>query len=175
MIMEKYDLQKLQGRLHLKEALEEVRACNEFSERYGLSLSDAEIKELVEGRATALKESGRVEFEGGVLPKLIYAFCDSPYVNCDNYESTLAELQEAFYYFKNESQDSYTDDELIELMEKVFNGRAEGSTEYLIGTSLSTLCRYARMESDPYDDEEDEEGIVRLDFNPYEEEEDDLY
>ena len=88
------------------------------------------------------------------MPKLIYAFCDSPYIDRDNWESTLAELQEAFYYFKSDSQDKYTDDELIEFMVKVFNGRAQGSAEYLIGTSLDSLCRYARSDydaSNPYE------------------------
>lgn len=37
--------------------------------------------------------------------------------------------------------DLYTDDELIEIMVSVFNGRAQGSVEYLAGTSLDTLCR----------------------------------
>ena len=173
--MDKFNLQKLQGGVLVKEAMAEVRNCNKFSERFGLSLNDNDIKELVDGRIKALRESGRVEFDGGILPKLIYAFCDSPYINSDNYVSTLSELQEAFYYFKNESDDLYTDDELIELMETVFNGRAEGSAEYLIGTSLTKLCRYARMDTDAYDDGYDEDGIVRMDINPYEEEEGDLY
>ena len=42
-----------------------------------------------------------------------------------------AELQEAFYYFKTEAMEQFSDDELIEYMVKVFNGRAQGSTEYL--------------------------------------------
>lgn len=29
-------------------------------------------------------------------------------------------------------------------MVSVFNGRAQGSAEYLIGTSLESLCKYAR-------------------------------
>ena len=67
----------------------------------------------------------------------------------ENYESTLAELQEAFYYFKGEALELFTDDELIEFMVKVSNGRAQGSAEYLIGTSLDSLCRYARSDYDP--------------------------
>jgi len=55
----------------------------------------------------------------------------------------LAELQEAFYYYKTECKDAFTDDELIEYTVKVFNGRAHGSAEYLISTSLDDLRRYA--------------------------------
>lgn len=146
-----FDLARIQNQLQIESAKKEIRKCNDISERFGLSLTEDEITELVEFRAKALIDTGRVEFAGGILPKLIYAFCDSPYIEQSNYESLLAELQEAFYYFKNESMDQFTDDELIEFMVVVFNGRAQGSAEYLIGTSLDVLCRYARNGFDPDD------------------------
>ena len=37
-----------------------------------------------------------------------------------------------------------SDDELIEAMRDVFNGVAQGSLDYLAGTSLEELCRDAR-------------------------------
>lgn len=146
-----FGLINIQRQMMVENAKNEVRVCNSISEKFGLTLSEKEITELVECRAEALKETERIEFGGGILPKLVYAFCDSPYINQDNYQSTLAGLQEAFYYFKNESWDRLSDDELIEYMEKVFNGRAGGSVEYLLGTSLTALCRYARNEYNPRD------------------------
>lgn len=130
--------------LALVNAKQEIRACNEFTERFGLTLNEKEIDELVQCRLNTLKNSGRIEFGGGILPKLIFAFCDSPYIDQSNYEEILAALQEAFYYYKSGALDALTDDELIEFMVSVFNGRAQGSTEYLFGTSLDALCRYAR-------------------------------
>lgn len=138
------DILRNRNQLAIEDAKREIRLCNEFTEKFGLKLSEEEIGELVQCRAAALKNAGRVEFGGGILPRLIYAFCDSPYIEQDNYEATLAELQEAFYYYKSEALDLYTDDELIEFMVKVFNGRAQGSAEYLIETSLDALCRYSR-------------------------------
>ena len=135
-------------------AYQEVRECNEYSENFGLVLSESEIAELVSCRAEALRASGRIEFGGGILPKLILAFCDSPYINQDNYADTIAELQEAFYWFKTEAMDRFSDEELIEFMVKVFNGRAQGSAEYLSGTSLEALARYARTNFDPFDAKE---------------------
>lgn len=135
-------------------AYQEVRECNAYSENFGLVLSESEITELVSCRAEALRASGRIEFGGGILPKLIQAFCDSPYIDQDNYADTIAELQEAFYYFKTEAMDRFSDEELIEFMVKVFNGRAQGSAEYLSGTSLEALARYARTDFDPFDAEE---------------------
>ena len=147
------DIFRNQNQLAAEEAKQEIRRCNEISERFGLSLGEPEIEELVQCRAEALKRTGRIEFGGGILPKLIYAFCDSPYLEQEDYAATLVELQDAFYYFKSEAMDYYTDDELIEFMVGVFNGRAKGSAEYLIGTTLEALCRYARTGYDETDAE----------------------
>ena len=83
----------------LSAALCEVRECNAYSSRFGLILREDEIAELVQGREEALRASGRIEFGGGILPKLIRAFCDSPYIEQENYAAALAELQEAFFPF----------------------------------------------------------------------------
>ena len=132
-------------------AVQEVRNCEPLCERYGLRLSEADMLELVESRKKALSDSGRIEFGGGILPKLIYAFCDSPYIENVTWAETLAELQEAFYTFKSESQDRFTDDELVDIMVKAFNGPAQGSLKYLTGTVLQTLCRSIRQEQNAHD------------------------
>ena len=143
-----YSLITVHSQLLAENAKQEIRACNAFTEQFGLSLTEDEIRELVECRAAALKNTGRVEFAGGILPKLIYAFCDSPYIDQDNYENVLAQLQEAFYCFKSESMERFRDDELIGYMENVFNGKAQGEVEYLIGISPEDLVQYAQSESD---------------------------
>ena len=141
--------------LQLSAAKEEIRRCNDLNQIYGLTLTESDITELVELRGNALRSTGRVEFDGGILPKLIRAFCKSPYVDPYNYASTLGDLQDAFYCFKNESEDRFSDDDLIEFMEKVFNGQAHGSTEVLTTISLEELCRWARNDfDDRYADEE---------------------
>ena len=127
-------------------ARQELRGCNAYSARFGLTLRENEIAELVTSRAEALRATGRIEFGGGILPKLIRALCDSPFIMQEDYAAVLSELQEAFYRFKNEAMDRLTDDELIELMAKVFNGRAQGSAEYLAEMSLEVLTRCARDE-----------------------------
>lgn len=129
-------------------AREELLDCNALTGRFGLSLSDRQIDALIENRFDALRATGRVEFGGGILKKLIYAFCDSPYISQENYEETLAELQDSFYYYKNESEDRISDDDLIGYMKTVFDGVAQGSLEYLSCTSLEALCRKARLGCD---------------------------
>lgn len=139
------------------EAQRELDACNEISGRFGLALTDRQMLNLTRRRQEALKATGRVEFGQGVLTKLVAAFRDSPYIMQRNYEETLAELQDIFYYFKNESLDILTDDELIEAMKLLFDGKAHGSTDYLAGTALEELCYILRGGEDeepeePYDE-----------------------
>lgn len=137
-------------------AKEEIRLCNDLGKPYGLCLTEQDITELVELRSQALRNTGRVEFGGGILPKLIRAFCSSPYLDSYNYAETLGLLQDAFYYYKSESQDRFPDDDLIEFMVDVFNGPAHGSAELLTTISLEQLCRWARNGFDNrFADEED--------------------
>ncbi len=134
--------------LAISAAKQEIRLADAKSHAYGLSLSEDEITELIHLRTEALKASGRVEFGGGILPKLIRAFCSSPYIDQYSYAATLGELQEAFYFFKNESEDRFSDDDLIEFMLTVFNSTAAGSTDLLCSISLDDLCRWARNAGD---------------------------
>ncbi len=126
------------------QAVAQLRDCNHLTGRYGLSLTEAQITGLVAQRFEVLQSTGRIEFGAGVLPKLVEAFCDSVYITQENYEEALATLQELFYYYKNESLDTISDDELIEFMRSSFDGPCQGALDYLSDTSLEALCRNAR-------------------------------
>lgn len=119
--------------------------------QFGLALTPAQREELAAARRRALSAAGRVEFGGGILPRLMEAFCDSPYADPAGWADLLAELQESFYYYKTEAGERLDDDELLEMMAAVFNGRAQGSADYLANTSLEELCRAARAGFDPGD------------------------
>lgn len=111
-------------------SLEEVKRVNALTSAFGLSLTPADVRELGEARADALTLTGRVEFGGGVLPKLAAAFCASPFVYSANWAETLGELQEEFYILKNVSP-HMGDDEVIERMAALFDGRAQGDVGYM--------------------------------------------
>lgn len=113
-----------------------IKKCNEYTSKYGLVLSDNQISNILERRKEILKEAGRVELREGIIDKLIKEFCDSPYINQENYAETLYELIEIFYEYKNETMDLITDDELINFMKKSFDGICQGDLEYLSGTVM---------------------------------------
>lgn len=129
---------------NLKMELEQVIACNQYTQKFGVVLSMEEGKELMECRKEALKTQERLELGEGILAKLIYEFCDSPYLYQDNYAESLGELQRIFYLYKNESLDELSDDELIHFMKQKFDGECEGSLGYLEDTVLDEFCRSIR-------------------------------
>ncbi|WMJ84862.1 DUF6323 family protein [Oscillospiraceae bacterium LTW-04] len=149
------------------QAMAELRDSNHLAGRYGLSLSETQITNLVAQRFEVLQSTGRIEFGVGVLSKLVEAFCDSVYITQENYEESIATLQELFYFYKNESLDTFSDDELIEFMRSNFDGPCQGSLDYLGDTSLEALCRNARYAKNGIigSYEEDDEGIDEDDWD----------
>lgn len=138
--------------LQKRQKAEVIRKCNDYSISYGLQLSEPDINQIIENHKEALQKSGRIEFGGGVIQKIIIEFMDSPYLTQDNYVFTLMELQECFYYFKNESLEELTDDELIHLMKTYYDEICHGSTELLQNTMLENHCRDIRYQSREYRD-----------------------
>ncbi|MDU6306719.1 MAG: DUF6323 family protein [Clostridium sp.] len=162
-----FELGFLNQGLIQRQAIGEIMKCNDVTARFGLELTERQAAQLVETRAFALKTAGRIEFGGGVIQKLIYAFCDSPYLMGQNYESTLHELVELFYYYKNETENRFSDDELIDFMKKAYDGPCGGSLELLAGRELYRLAENLRWgrpadfdsEAPKEDEEEDEDGL----------------
>lgn len=130
-----------------QQSIAEIKQSNDYTLKYGLTLSDHDINALVEHRKEALELSGRIEFSGGVIQKLIYKFASSPYVYQDNYVSTMSELQELFYYFKNETMDEINDDDLIHIMKQYFDLDCQGSLKSLQTRVFENICRLRASDS----------------------------
>ena len=149
-----------------KQAVQEVLCCNGITQRFGLTLTQAQAVELVQTRAFSLRQNGRIEFGGGAIDKIITAFCDSPFLSMHNYTQTLHELVELFYAYKNEAMDLIGDDDLITFMKAAYDGVCQGSLELLGGRELDQLARNLRsgraagaaeQAADEEDDDEHEE------------------
>lgn len=141
--------------------LAELRGANEVSARFGLQLSEQGMQELAKARTQALVDNGRVEFGTSAVRAITEGFCDSPYLLQEDYEATLPELVDAFYYFKNACGEQLTDDELIQAMRERFDAYG-GSVDAVIGTTLEALCRarrigYVEADNREEDDAHDEE------------------
>lgn len=163
-----YELIAFNSLIIQKQATYEIEQCNNFTADYGLVLTHVQAVELIETRTYALNANGRIEFGGGVIDKIIKEFCDSPYISMHNYAETLHDLIEMFYYYKNESLELISDDDLIKFMKDKFDGVCQGSLELLSGRELAKMSHNLRYSYAPdycednisYEDdfEEDEDG-----------------
>ena len=118
-----------------------IVATNEKAARFGLSLTEQEAGLIVSEGQNALREQRRVEFGEGIAPKIIYEFCNSAYLNPNNFTNSIIRLQEIFYLYKNEMEDEITDDELLHLMKEQFENLCFGDLDYLENTCLYNFAQ----------------------------------
>ncbi len=130
--------------LQQQNQLGKVVETNRITQKYGLTLSKEEAQLLLSERSFALREQKRVEFGEGITPKIIYEFCDSDFIDQNNYVQTMIRLQEIFYLYKNEMQDEISDDELLHFMKEQFEEKCFGDLDYLEGTCLLIFSQAVR-------------------------------
>lgn len=132
--------------LKLNEAkeLKNIVAMNDKTNLFGLALSGQEAKQLILARNESLKKYHRIEFDKSILEPLIFQFCDSSFIQQDNYLETLSRLQSLFYLFKNESLDRLTDEEVLNFMHEQFETVCFGDVDYLESTCLPRFTAAVR-------------------------------
>lgn len=121
-----------------------VQETNAYTKKYGLVLSKEDTKLLLEERKRVLKTHQRAEFGAGILPQIIYMFCDSDFISQDNYVESMVRLQEIFYLYKNEMMDEISDEELLQFMKEQFETVCFGDFDYLEGTCLDIFAQAVR-------------------------------
>ncbi len=109
-----------------------------------LPLTQTQRAMLAQREREALSRCGRMDFSGGILPRLCEAFADSPCIQSAELAQTLAGLTELFYAFKNLTHDALSDEELLGAMVRLFDGPAQGSLTALSDVSERTLERAVR-------------------------------
>ena len=121
-----------------------VMETNQYTEQFGLTLSEQDAQLILDNRKAALRTQQRIEFGEGIVPKIMREFCDSPYIDQNTYVETIMRLQEIFYLYKNEMNDEITDDELLHLMRKQYDELCFGDLEYLESTCLAAFAQAVR-------------------------------
>ena len=124
--------------------LGKVLETNKETEHFGLALTRQDAELIVQERKNSLKEQRRIEFGEGIVTKIIYEFCDSDFIDQNNYVETIIRLQEIFYLYKNEMLDEITDDELLHFMKEQFEEICFGDLDYLEGTCLNIFSQAIR-------------------------------
>ena len=130
--------------LQQQNQLAKVMETNQATEKFGLVLSEEDARLILGERKEALREQRRVEFGEGIVPKIIYEFCDSDFIDQNNYVDIIVRLQEIFCLFKNEMMDEITDDELLHFMREQFEEICFGDLDYLESTCLANFAQAVR-------------------------------
>lgn len=153
--------------------VEKVLEINQKTAHFGLALTKEEAALILEEQKNILREQRRVEFGEGIMPKIIYEFCDSVYIDQAHYVEILIRLQEIFYLYKNEMLDEISDDELLHFMKEQFETICFGDLDYLEGTCLSNFAAAVRAgysgfrESEGYGEYGRFDEVQRWDYNLY--------
>lgn len=134
----------------VKQTIMEIQQLNDVTLEYGLKLSEKDIQTILKTRTEALSGNGRVEFGGGIITQIVSTFCDSPYISQYNYVETINELVEIFYYYKNETLEEISDEELINFMKKYFDNFCQGDLELLRNNYLYQLSVNVKYEKTDY-------------------------
>ena len=124
--------------------IQKVMESNQYTEQYGLTLSEQDAEILAQERKRTLIEQKRVEFGESILPRIIYEFCDSAFISQSNYVESLTRLQEIFFLYKNEMLDEISDEELLNFMKEQFETVCFGDFDYLEGTCLDIFAQAVR-------------------------------
>lgn len=129
--------------------VEDILSINETIGQYALSLSEADAKMLAAVDRDSIKENDRIQFGKSAVLKIIEKFSQSSYINQSDFAVMIAGLTEIFYEAKEESLDSLTDDEVIDIMFDFFENKSGGDLELLGGRDMESLIRCLRN-GEPY-------------------------
>lgn len=140
------DIFNSMGLLMKEFQVSEILSTNEETGKRGLILTEKEAAELVESRSRLLQGYGRIELDMEAAKKLVVGLSASPFVCREDFAVTVRELQEVFYYLKNETEDELGDDRLIEAILELFDSSCGGSVELLRGKGLEEFIREYRRE-----------------------------
>ena len=99
----------------------EILELNEKSQIYGLTLNKEDFQEIINSRNNTLKNYGRIELDINVTKRIIENLYKSQYTDKDDYVEVINDLQEIFYYLKNETLDQISDIEIIEIIDEFYN------------------------------------------------------
>lgn len=129
----------------------QLLASNGAAARFGLSLTEREAAALALRQQELLAETGRVEFGEGVMGRLAFTFCDSPYLPPGGWAGLLEELMACFYEAKSGTE--LPDDEVLAFMKDHFDGDCGGSVDALAGR-LEAWAQDLRLGVKPEEPEE---------------------
>ena len=112
--------------VHTRYIAKDLLALNEHTVTHGIILSESDCTEIAQCRGDLLVENERIEVGSGAVRRIIEEFCDSGYINQQNFKDTVQGLLECFYAIKTETEDKVDDETVLEFLKYVFENDAGG-------------------------------------------------
>ena len=81
----------------------QILEINDKSVDYGLVLSPKDVEEVIKSRKDSLKTYGRIDLNMDITEKIMEILYTSQYTDKDDYLELINDLQDIFYYLKNET------------------------------------------------------------------------
>lgn len=106
-------------------AKNDLLKINDESSAYGLILTPQDVEEIIKSRGYSLKNYGRIDLNMDVTKKLINKIYTSQYTDKDDYVEIINDLQDIFYYLKNETLDEISDNEIIDIIVEFYEKTSE--------------------------------------------------
>lgn len=128
-----------------KAYVNQLLVLNEESSKKGLVLTQEDAKHILQARSQTLNSYGRIELGLNVTEEIIQLFQQSDFVNPDNYVTVLTEIQEIFYYFKNETNEKVGDKDLLNKIKYYYEIECGGAIQ-LLKSKMEEYARKVRVE-----------------------------
>lgn len=121
MLMEKYQV-------------ENILRVNEYTEKFGLTLSMEDARVLAKSKNETLKEEQRVELGESILPKIILCFCDSNYIDQNNFVETIIRLHDIIIkkWDGNRKLEEYLKGDINDFVADLKNGAEHNCLEKVV-------------------------------------------
>ena len=116
-------------------------AINRCIEKAGVFITLEDARALEEQRTEALLAVERVEFGTPAVVAIAEEIGESPYLTQTNAAATLARLQNAFYYLRDELPIEVPDEEIVEAIRNSFDG--QGDAAEVAAMSADELMAYS--------------------------------
>lgn len=98
----------------------QILEINDKSVDYGLVLSPKDVEEVIKSRKDSLKTYGRIDLNMDITEKIMEILYTSQYTDKDDYLELINDLQDIFYYLKNETLDEISDNEILEKISEFY-------------------------------------------------------
>ena len=124
---------------HNKYIASELILLNDVTREHGIVLSGRDCAEIAECRSELLKDTERIEIGAGAVTKIIETFCESGYINQQNFKDTVEGLLECFYTIKTETDDKVSDEDALKFLKYLFEVEAGGDVAKLYDSEAFDL------------------------------------